>query len=443
MRRTLAFASALVLTSFLSACGDNDDGSDDGDDDDGGTPACGDIEGNCIELTPAGDGGDGDQIALQTALIEAEPGDVILMHAGTYEFQLGLSLDIDDVTLRGEGEAETILSFDGQEDGAEGLLVAADGFTVEDLAVENTAGDAIKVNGGSRIVFRRVRTEWTGGPSEENGAYGIYPVQCADVLIEDSIVIGASDAGIYVGQSERAVVRRNRVEGNVAGIEIENTFEADVYENVATGNTGGILVFNLPGLDVQNGAGTRVFDNEIVDNNQDNFAPAGNTVALVPAGTGFMALAAHQIEVFDNVIADNQSANVLIVSYIVTMLPITDENYDPYPDVLDFHDNELAGGGTMPSGDLELVWGVVTSSLDPAPEVMPDFVFDGVLDPDRTDEKSGQYLPEFAICIRDNGDADFLNIDFGNGFANINLDASPHDCVHDPVPAVELMGVEL
>lgn len=442
----LTFAFALVLSPTLLACGDDKEG--DGTEDDGGddtaddapSDACGEIEGTCVELEP----GDDDQEALQTALIEAEPGDVILLRAGTYSFTAGLSLDVDGVTLRGEGEAETVLSFVDQDTSPEGLLVMANDFTAEDFAVEDTAGDAIKVLGGDNIVFRRVRTEWTADvPSADNGAYGIYPVQCSDVLIEDSIVRGASDAGIYVGQSMRAVVRGNTVENNVAGIEIENTFEADVYDNRATGNTGGILVFNLPGLQVDNAAGTRLYENEIVENNGVNFAAEGTTVAGVPQGTGVMALAAHQVEVFGNTIADNQSANVLIISYFVLSDMIDDEAYDPYPDVLDFHDNEIAGGGTMPAGDLELAWAVLQDVLDPAPEAMPDFVFDGVLDPMRTDEKTNEYLPEFQICLRNNGDADFVDLDFANTLAGANTDAAPHDCEHDPLPAVELDGVDL
>ena len=50
-------------------------------------------------------------------------------------------------------------------------------------------------------MIRRVRTEWTRGPHTENGAYGIYPVQTENVLIDESVAVGASDAGIYVGQS--------------------------------------------------------------------------------------------------------------------------------------------------------------------------------------------------------------------------------------------------
>ena len=168
---------------------------------------------------------------LQTQLITAQPGDVITIPAGRHSISRGLSLNVSGVTIRGEGMDKSILSFAGQLQGAEGLLVNASDFTIEDLAIEDTAGDGLKVNEGRNIIIRRVRTEWTNGPDEKNGAYGIYPVQTENVLLEDCVAIGASDAGIYVGQSRNVVVRNNRAERNVAGIEIENTFYADVYGN--------------------------------------------------------------------------------------------------------------------------------------------------------------------------------------------------------------------
>ena len=152
-----------------------------------------------------------------------------------------------------------------------------------------------------------MRTEWTGGPEETNGGYGLYPVLCTDVLIEDCVVRGASDAGIYVGQSEDSIVRRNSVEQNVAGIEIENCTKADVYENVATDNAGGILVFTMPDLPKKDGRHCRVFKNPVMANNHENFAPKGNIVATVPPGTGIMIMASDQVEVFDNTIEQNQT----------------------------------------------------------------------------------------------------------------------------------------
>ena len=86
------------------------------------------------------------------------------------------------------------------------------------------------------------------------------------VLIDRVTVKGASDAGIYVGQSQQIVVRNSRAEGNVAGIEIENSYNADVHDNVATGNTGGILVFDLPDLPQQGGHAVRLFNNRVIAN---------------------------------------------------------------------------------------------------------------------------------------------------------------------------------
>ncbi|MEL6366214.1 MAG: parallel beta-helix domain-containing protein, partial [Pseudomonadota bacterium] len=125
------------------------------------------------------DGGFAETLQLQ--LLEAEPGDVIEIPEGVFSFDRSLSLTVDGVTIRGAGMEKSVLSFQDQIAGAEGLLVTASDFTIEDLAIEDTVGDALKVNEGTNIIIRRVRTEWTGGPKTENGAYGIYPVQTENV----------------------------------------------------------------------------------------------------------------------------------------------------------------------------------------------------------------------------------------------------------------------
>ena len=159
---------------------------------------------------------------FQEQLINAKPGDIIDIPAGTHVFSRSLSLSVPGVTLRGKGMNSSILSFKGQAQGAEGLLVSANDFIIGDVAIEDTKGDALKINQSKNVTIRRVRTEWTNGAKTENGAYGIYPVQSENILIEGSVAIGASDAGIYVGQSRNIIVRDSRAEYNVAGIEIEN-----------------------------------------------------------------------------------------------------------------------------------------------------------------------------------------------------------------------------
>jgi parallel beta-helix repeat protein len=375
------------------------------------------------------------QRALQTQLINASPGDVITIPAGTHDISRGLSLNVSGVTLRGEGMDASILSFRNQVQGAEGLLVNASDFTIEDLAIEDTRGDGLKINEGRNIVIRRLRTEWTNGPDEKNGAYGIYPVQTENVLLEDSVAIGASDAGIYVGQSKNVIVRNNRAEYNVAGIEIENTVNADVYGNVAINNTGGILVFDMPDLPMT-GHSTRVYRNTISNNNTENFGAEGTPVASVPAGSGVVINSGDRIEIFDNDIADNDTANVIISSYYATGYQgkyELAENYDPYPETIFIYGNRFSGGGGSPDGlDLQALR-VAMFGLSGS---FPDVLWDGYANPDKLDE-NGNLLPAYAICV-DNGDAEVLNADLPNGSENIVVGAEQHDCALDKLPPIEL-----
>ncbi len=373
-----------------------------------------------------------DETNLQEVLLDAQPGDVIDIPAGTFSFDRSLSLNIDGVTIRGAGIDDTVLDFSGQVTGAEGLLVNASDFTIEDIAIVDSVGDALKVNEGENIVIRRVRTEWTAGAATENGAYGIYPVQTTNVLIEESVAIGASDAGIYVGQSNNVIVRNNRAEFNVAGIEIENSFDADVYGNVATNNTGGILIFNLPGLS-QQGATTRVFDNEVFANNTENFGHEGTAVAEVPAGSGILIMANDQVEVFNNRIADNRSANITIASAFVVGLDGggADADFDGYAEGVFIHDNEYSGGGDDPDSILR----VLRLLVFPDGEPIPDVVFDGFVDEAKF--VNGAVAPENRICVQESG-VEVLNADGSNDFAGARIDTEAYDCTLEPLSAVDL-----
>ncbi len=362
--------------------------------------------------------------ALQEQLIQAKAGDVITIPAGVHEITRSLSLNVSGVTIAGAGIDESILSFKNQVQGAEGLLVSANDFVIRDLAIEDTIGDAIKINESSNVQVLRVRTEWTGGPLSTNGAYGIYPVQSNNVLIDEAVAIGASDAGIYVGQSSQIIVRNSRAEYNVAGIEIENSTFADVHDNVTTNNTGGILVFDLPNLPVQGGRNTRVYDNQIFDNNTANFAPEGNIVAGVPAGTGLMIMANDNIEVFGNNFIDNNSANVLIVSYLINELPITDPNYDPFPEAIYIHNNQYTGGGETPDSE---PLGLLQAATG---QPIPDIVWDGMLSPGKTAAD--------ALCFSESAETSFVSLDASNGFAQPSFDAAAHDCALPRLSAISM-----
>ncbi|PHS26027.1 MAG: hypothetical protein COA85_06530 [Robiginitomaculum sp.] len=368
------------------------------------------------------------QKILQTQLLDAKPGDVIEIPAGTFSFDRSLSLTVDGVTIRGAGHDKTILSFKEQISGAEGLLVTANDFTIEYLAIEDTKGDALKINEGTNITIRGVRTEWTNGPATDNGAYGIYPVQTTNVLIEDSIAIGASDAGIYVGQSKNIIMRRNRAEYNVAGLEVENSINADVYDNIATNNTGGILVFNLPNLE-QRGEQTRVHNNKVFENNLKNFAHKGAIVSTVPAGTGIIIYANDRVEIFDNEIRNNKTTNIAIASYYSVgemSARGVKASFDPYPEGIYIHGNTFEGGGNSPAL-LELK--ALKLAMFGLKGHLPDIMWDGYVNAE---------LPAdtLRLCVQ-NGDAKVINVDGPGGYKNPSMDQTPYDCTLPSLPEVK------
>ncbi|NOY41089.1 MAG: hypothetical protein GXP26_04540 [Planctomycetes bacterium] len=385
------------------------------------------------------------QTALQEELILAEPGSVIQLEEGVFEFTGGLSLDVDNVTIRGAGMEKTILSFKNQQAGAEGLYVTSDGVLIEDLAIVDTKGNGLKSHTANDIVIRRVRVEWTGGPKTTNGAYGIYPVNSTNVLVEDCVAIGASDAGIYVGQSKNIMIRNCTARLNVAGIEIENCYGGEVYNNTATKNTGGLLVFDLPDLPMQRGHDISVHHNRIFDNNTPNFAPKGNIVGTVPAGTGVMIMANENIEVFENEIRDHGTLNLMIISYLLTGIAINDPKYNPYPEKIHVHHNTFGNGGEKPAGDSgTFMAGVLGTPL-------PDILWDGVVDPKKYDGK--KINPGLLICIHDNKKEDGGELTFANllgaaaslinpSKANVMRDLAPYAGEMPPVEPIVLEGVD-
>ena len=370
------------------------------------------------------------QEQVQEALILAKPGDTIKLQEGLYQFEDGLSLDIDSVKIIGAGMDKTVLSFADQKSGAQGLLVTSDGVILKDFAIEDAKGDALKVIGANGIYMVNLRTEWTGGPKSSNGAYGLYPVESKNVLIDGCVAIGASDAGIYVGQSENIIVRNSRAHYNVAGIEIENSFYADVYDNIASHNTGGILVFDLPDLPQQGGHHVRVFRNKAIDNDTDNFAPEGNIVGEVPRGTGIIIQANSDVEVFDNDISGNGTVNLSIVTYSAET---SDENYYPHPKSIQVHSNRFGNGGFDPDVD-KAIAGILYELSEGN---MPDIFWDGILP--LTQMIFGQ-PDEEKLVLSDNGDASFMAlkpIKYMLSLPNVTTsDTEPYNRKINPLSAV-------
>ncbi|HEY8398506.1 MAG TPA: parallel beta-helix domain-containing protein [Flavihumibacter sp.] len=359
------------------------------------------------------------QRKFQTQFIEVENNQVIELPEGVFQLSGTLSMDgKHGVTIRGRGMDKTILDFTNQISGAEGIRVTnGSNIVIEDLTVQNTSGDGIKTQLVDGIQFIRTKAEWTNGPNSKNGGYGLYPVQCQRVLVDSCFVRGASDAGIYVGQSQYIVVRNSIATENVAGIEIENSLHAEVHNNQTYRNTGGILIFDLPDLTVKKGGYTRVYNNHVHDNNLANFAPKGNIVGKVPLGTGIMVLATNNVDIHHNKIINNRTTGTAVVSYYITENPINDSSYYPYPANIYIHDNEYERRherATMKGRMGKLYRFKLKFGKN-----VPHIVYDGILDKEATNR---------PLCIENNRGESFANIDAANGFKNISRDPAPYKC---------------
>ena len=179
---------------------------------------------------------------------------------------------------------------------------------------------------GGRIVFRDIIGDGGDQGDLRPRATPCFRVHSADVLIEGCEVRDISDAGIYIGQSDGLVIRYNRIERSVAGIEFENSAHGVGHNNFATGNTAGHLVFLDGSLPVQFSNDHRVAHNVFVDNNGVNYG-AGN-VAGVPVGTGMLLISDDNSVYEYNIVTGNDSFGIAMTDQVVAEFSISEDLED-------------------------------------------------------------------------------------------------------------------
>ena len=303
MRPIHRLACAVSLAVLAAACGSSTSNPDGGSN-------------NTVKVDPTMS-----QSAISSAFSTAAADSTIEMAAGTYHLTNSLNLaSKNNITVKGAARRRPSSTSAARPPGRTGVVQSIPSgqtvkVTFQDFSVQDTAGDGLKITGGTGVHVNRVNVSWPTRAT--HGGYGVYPVQSKQVLIENCTIDGASDTGIYVGQSDGIVVRTNTLTNNVAGIEIENSFNSDVTGNNSHDNTAGFLVFDLPGLPQVGGHNHRVYGNTFTNNNHPNFGDPSGTVALVPAGTGGVVMANTKVEIFNNTFSGNTALGVGIVSCFV------------------------------------------------------------------------------------------------------------------------------
>jgi uncharacterized repeat protein (TIGR03806 family) len=345
--RTLNLA-ALLAALLLTACSGGDDSR------------AGDLgSGKTYTIEPGPDA----TAEMIAAMVAAVPGDTLSFGCGFFDLTTTLQLaNTEAIIIKGCGRDHTVLSFKNSDQQVGILAVNVRGLVVEDLTVADTDGNGFELRAVDHGTLRRVRAFWSSGGGRESptpitaenydtglmnvdcnnpatldprapenqgrpetrsadytvsdkaGRYGIYPVSSDNILVEDAESIGASDAGIYVGQTNNTIIRNSRAAFNVFGFEIENVQDGEYYGNLAECNTGGFLVYDLDGNLRQYGDRTRMYKNVSRMNNTYNFTEGG-FVANVPPGSGMITLSYDRIDIFENEFSDNNTAGIIHASY--------------------------------------------------------------------------------------------------------------------------------
>src|SRR5262249_43347639 len=176
--------------------------------------------------------------SIQPDVDRARPGDTIRVEPGVYREEI--HIDLDNITLSGiAGVDGSRPVLEGEKKLSDGVLATGNNFTIEGFDLRHYVANGVVVHNARNCRFTDLRID-------ETGLYGVYPVSCSGVTIDNCIATGIADAALYVGQSRDIVVRNSEAHDNVTGIEIENSINALVENNYVHNNTGGILVFILP-----------------------------------------------------------------------------------------------------------------------------------------------------------------------------------------------------
>lgn len=387
----------------------------------------------------------GQEDEIEEALLDIKDSTHIYLEAGHYEFDNLSIAQVKHVLFQGAGYDKTILDFSKQETGGEGVRVTdVNSFTIDAMTIRDSKGDLLKINNGHDVNITNVHTIWSQADST-SGGYGIYPVMCSNVLVENCYAEGASDAGIYVGQTKKAIVRNSKASKNVAGCEIENTTDAEVYDNEFYNNTAGFLIFDLPDLS-QRGGNVKVYNNKIYDNNHRNFARAGHFgtywgVGNASPGSGVIILSTSGIEIYENDISDNNTSAITIASGFTTDESAAEkisDKYSPIPSNIKIYGNTITMGEKFPEpaythriGQLLIATEAQLNKLDEnrANKRIPAILYDGVTSNVLT---NGTEINPDNICIDQPGEnifvfADFRNIEGGENWKP-NTNITPFQC---------------
>ncbi|MEM6723545.1 MAG: hypothetical protein AAF598_05865 [Bacteroidota bacterium] len=195
----------------------------------------------------------------------------------------------------------------------------------------------------------------------------------------------------------------------------------------------------MPDLPQANGAKVKMHDNIVENNNHENFAPKGTVVATLPPGSGFTIMAHKEVEIYNNTVKNHKTVGMSISSWLITGTPYKSEEFDPYSHAVHVYDNVIADnkGPSDTSTDLGKLVSAMTQGQG------TDIMIDGIFKPGTLGE-DGLPTGSERICLRNNGDVRFVNLNAGMGatpeemMQNRSTDMTPFDCSLEAIELTDL-----
>jgi hypothetical protein len=171
---------------------------------------------------------------LQLAIERAQPGDTIVLAAGTYPGGNAVPQGKHDITIRGVDRNEVVL--DGADIRKNGIVVRADGVSILNLSAHNFLENAFYWGSADRFRASYV-TVWNVR------GYGIYIEDGEQGVLDNDYVSGASDAAYYVGECRPCGATISRVVATLSAVGYSGTNATGVVirDSVWDRNGAGIV----------------------------------------------------------------------------------------------------------------------------------------------------------------------------------------------------------
>jgi hypothetical protein len=259
----------------------------------------------------------GDQPTIAEAVAAADPGDLVLVSAGTYHESVDVTTP--DITIRGVDRNEVIL--DGRFELENGLRVLeTDGVVVENMTARNYLQSGFFWTGSKRF-----RASYL--TAYRVGQYPFYAFDSYQGQFDHSYGSGSGDASFYVGECFRCDIVLDQVIGEHSSAGYSGTNSGgDVYivrstfrnNRVGMIPNSGSYELCYPGRQVT------IVGNTIEDNNATDTSALD--MQLLLQGTGIALAGAVDSTVERNLVVGHRRAGIALVPF-----PEADANAEPPP----------------------------------------------------------------------------------------------------------------